>query len=292
MAAVDELLNPGISNWTWDLTSTHAYSKTNCQREFYFIHIFLVYCVFWSGVAAALVRLIPPLKWTHPWFGRLYIACMLLSTASAMLIHNIGLPLFVVLAFCWVLFGMVGGWFVIKLHENKLHDQALTLVESRLKELPSDKPISEAIAEAKGEICQAKTLSQRMWSYKAMHGILMAVSWANIGGRVVVTGINDEFTCFTYPSYKSVTSTQYVEFDNAGKGIQLIEFDDPKYDKLPWGALGTVGWTIMGSVGPVGIATGVGIVYSQWAAQQENGLVGAKSSSRRGAPLVEMSSGG
>jgi hypothetical protein len=50
------------------------------------------------------------------------------------------------------------------------------------------------IAAEKGRIAAAKTFQQRLFSLKALHGILMFTSWINIAGRIFASDQSGDFT--------------------------------------------------------------------------------------------------
>jgi hypothetical protein len=56
----------------------------------------------------------------------------------------------------------------------------------------------------KGAIIAERSVWQRFFSLKALHGILMFTSWINIVGRIFASNQSGDFTCHTYPVYKQV----------------------------------------------------------------------------------------
>lgn len=260
-------------NSTVDLTYTYHMSKYSCVREFYYIHMFMVYVVFIAGILCFLTRLWAPIKFLHPWFGKLYVSGMIIATACSMLIHNEGLPTGVVVSFVVCLFSMCFGYLVIKLHENQMMDKALRLVGEWTRSGKIDPAVygvEKAIKEAKGVIALSKDAMERVISLKAAHGLLMLMSWFNIAGRIGVTSINPEFTCFSYPGYKPRNATEYntVGMNLEYQPLQLLPLESPTYGDSPW-AYREGTWAIMISLGPISIGVLIGIIYSYAAAAME-----------------------
>merc|ERR1719414_546034 len=99
--------------------------------------------------------------------------------------------------------------------------------------------LEEAIGQAKQKISMEKSMGERFKSYKALHGILMTLSWFNIAGRIWATSIPNDFTCYTYPVYKPVTTDRYVTagMELGDKPLMLVEQDDPREKGAPWRAM-------------------------------------------------------
>lgn len=265
-------------NALYDLTYTYHYSKYSCIRWMYFTHIGLCHMVYWVGILCFLTRVVPQIKWTHAFLGRVYVTGMLLATASAMVIHNTGLPLGVLVAFIWVLGGMTLGWFLIKIHQNQMLDDGLALVETWVKEdKMGGRTLRKALDDAKAHIAMAKTWVQRMVSYKAAHGVLMLLSWFNIAGRVWATPFDTDFTCYTYPVYKPRNVSYYFDltryYQNTSEP-QLVQFANPN-GELFWTTMpgGEAGWMAALFFSPVLIGLLIGYFYSKFAASRENKIV-------------------
>jgi hypothetical protein len=295
-----------MADWAWedlrgdnatvDLSYTYHMSKYSCVAEFFYIHVFLNYVIYIGGIFCFLTRLIPRLKWMHAFLGRVYISAMALSTVAALLIHNTGLALGVLLAFAWVLSGMIFGWFIIKQHQNQMTTLGLELVDQWLKEdKMAGRSLKVALADAKEQITRAKTWVQRFISYKAAHGILMTLSWFNIAGRFMATGAPEmEFTCYTYPVYKQVNAPIYrTKGDNwASKSLveRLLPLESEKggagrnFPGQEWGFFAMLFFF------PVISATLFGIVFSKWAAGRERENL-KKDQDERGMQLVDAAIG-
>jgi hypothetical protein len=210
-----------------------------------------------SGILGFITRLVPKLKWTHIYVGRLYIVSMLWATATSLLIHNTGLPLGVLISFIWVLSGLVIGWVVINFHQVILYKKAVAHVESKLA-AGTKVGLAAMIQEAKDSIQARKTFYERLFSLKTLHGVLMFTSWINIAGRVFVTPINYDFECFTYPAYKPINTS---ENQGLNQPLKLVPEADPAYNRLPW-ANSEARWGVMLSVGPMAAAFIFGAIYA------------------------------
>ena len=224
------ITNPSFSNPNY----TFHYDKYSCIREFYFIHVTFCYLVFISGLFCLITRLIPKLGYLHVWFGRAYILSMLWATATSLLIHNTGLPLAVLLSFVWVLLGLSVGWIAIKVHELEMNKLANTSLKNVILKtgIDQDADLGRLLIQQKIQIAGAKTFRARVFSYKALHGLVMFVSWFNIVGRIFASDQSGNFTCHTYPVYKPIDSK--TEGNYSGKPLTFVPERNPKYDKLPW----------------------------------------------------------
>lgn len=231
------------------LGSTWHLSKLTCLREAYFVHVILCWLVFLAGIGAMVSRVIPQIKWTHAWFGRAYIIFMLWNTASSLLIHNTGLPYNTLILFSVLMIEIATAWPIIKLHQSKIDQKALIQAGAQLAKapLPEGKTLEGVIKQAKMEIVNKKTCFQRFFSYKALHGILMVMSWGSIAGRIFASNQSGDFQCHTYPVYKPINAMAGPTkgMDLAGQPLELVPRIDPRYDRLPWAAIGEVTWSIM-----------------------------------------------
>lgn len=266
-------------NATVDLTYTYHMGKFSCIYEFYFIHIWLNRVIYYGGMVCFLSRLVPQLKFMHAFMGRVYISAMVLSTAAAMVIHNTGLALGVLVAFVWVLGGMILGWFIIQLHQNQMNSLAIDLVDKWIKENTlGGRSLAEALNEAKMQVSKAKTWTQRFVSYKAAHGILMTLSWFNIAGRFWASEVDTEFACYTYPYYKGVESPIYrtkgIDFASMPAADRLVPLEDEsriglgrQFPGKEWGWMAILGTT------PVLISLIIGFAFSKWAAARERNML-------------------
>ncbi|KAJ3412657.1 hypothetical protein HDV05_000407 [Chytridiales sp. JEL 0842] len=266
----------------FDLTFTYAESKYSCLKSMYIAHVFFCYVVFLSGIFCMITRVIPYVKWTHIWWGKIYIMGMLLATATSMLIHNTGLPLGVLFSFIWVIGGLCVGWVVISFHQWILQTRAVANVESFLHttqqgRLEPGQRLGDLIAQEKGKIIERRTFKEKMLSYKALHGIVMFLSWVNIAGRIFVTPIDPSgFTCHTYPVYKPGYSLSSKDT------LTAVPSYNPLYPRQPWANReGT--WMVMLFFGPVVAAIIVGAIYSYFAVRRVN---------MKNAATVEMKEGG
>jgi hypothetical protein len=235
MDALDSKLN---------LDFTYHFDKYSCIRQMYFIHLFFSYVVSISGFCAILSRLINRYRHTHVWFGRTYILSMLWCSATAMLIHNTGLPLAVLISFLWVLIGLTFGWITIIFHQDKINRKTIENSNKHLQRLLNGDvyDLEHLIYSEKMAIARNKTSLERFFSLKALHGILMVSSWMSIVGRLFFSNQSGDFTCHTYPVYKQVEFPQYG--GQFYKNLTFVPIHDPNFDKLPW-SFSPVLWSVM-----------------------------------------------
>jgi hypothetical protein len=260
---MNTLLNPYL---------TYHFDKVSCMRGAYFAHVTFAYLMFLAGIAAFVTRLVPALKWTHAWFGRAYIIFMLWATATSLIIHNSGLPAATLISFVWSLGGLTISWVIIKFHERSMHRQALANVQKNVAVNGLQGSLEQMIAAEMDRLAASKTFLQRFFSLKALHGILMFVSWINIAGRIFATRLSGDFTCHTYPVYKPLDT-----LDN--DQLILIPTHDPNYSRLPWAKLGLAKWGVVMLLAPLFGAALVGAAYS---------LVAARVASRRSKPSQQV----
>merc|ERR1712150_461721 len=99
--------------------------------------------------------------------------------------------------------------------------------------------------------------SERIFSLKSIHGILLFSSWFSLAGRIFASNLSGDFTCHTYPVYKPIDTP---EFQGKGKNWTLVPEENPNYADLPW-ANGEVEWTFMMIGISYGIAIAIGIAF-------------------------------
>jgi len=100
----DSLYSPDFTYQTDHLT---------CIKSAFAAHLIFSYLLTFTGLVAMISRVIPKIRWMHPWFGKTYIVLMIWTIASSLLIHNEGIPPAVIGSFIWVLGGLTVAWFVI-----------------------------------------------------------------------------------------------------------------------------------------------------------------------------------
>lgn len=266
----------------------------------YYVHTGLAYTIYYLGYLCFASRVVPQMKFAHAFLGRLYMTAMLFATAAAMVIHNTGIALGILLALVWALAGMTLGWFVIKLHQNNMLNGALAMVDTWIEAgTLGSRKLETAIAEAKQQISMAKTMGQRFKSSKSLHGILMTLSWFNIAGRIWATSVPDYFTCYTYPVYKPVNTTRYATagMNLEGQPLKLVEQDDPRAVGAPWRRMpgAELGWAAILFTTPIVLSMIVGLTYSHFAAKSERARLVDDPDSKKpdsGLPLTERAAGG
>eukprot|EP01125_Pyxidicula_operculata_P019634 TRINITY_DN7127_c0_g2_i1.p1 TRINITY_DN7127_c0_g2~~TRINITY_DN7127_c0_g2_i1.p1 ORF type:complete len:187 (-),score=9.44 TRINITY_DN7127_c0_g2_i1:57-617(-) len=144
--------------------------------------------------------------------------------ASSLLIHNAGLPLPIIVFFVLLMLSLSIGWLVIKLHSQNMEEEAFKRV-NELIQTQKVTDVAESFMEQKMKIANEKTFTQRLFSYKALHGILMVFSWYQMLGRTLVTNPYPGPGCFTYPAFKSSSDEAVflpaVDPDYAFNGTEL-----------------------------------------------------------------------
>ncbi|KAJ3414981.1 hypothetical protein HDV05_005812 [Chytridiales sp. JEL 0842] len=255
------------------LRFTFAESKYSCIEEFYYVHIVTVYIIFLSGIGCMITRVIPSIKWTHIWFGKIYIISMLISTACSLLIHNTGLPTGVIISFAWVMSGLSLGWLAIGAHQAIIAKKAAENVEKAIEtnggRLEPGQKLFDLINAEKGAIIERRTLYQRLVSWKAAHGLLMFLSWFNIAGRIFITRFST-FTCHTQPVYKPVYSKGNPDF------LVPVPTVDPNYKRTPW-ADAEGRWAAITFFGPMVAGLLVGVAVAWWGVRKAQAQNGGKS---------------
>ena len=214
------------------------------------------YLIFLTGLGAMVTRLFPKYHWLHNWLGKFYIMFMLWGTATAMIIHNTGLPVGVLLSFLWVNIGLSVGWIAITVHMNRRRSK-----KSPNQSSEADNEDSIAAAPGTPEKSRWRKIWDRMTTLKAFHGCIMFVSWINVAGRVFATPGLGQFDCYTYPVYKPLKSVHFTPTttDNV-TDITFVPFLDPNYKRLPWANF-EGGWAALMLLGMYALAFLVGWVY-------------------------------
>ena len=222
-----------------DFSYTFHNSKLSCSKDFFVAHIFFAYLVAFTGIAAFVTRLIPRFNWLHLWFGRAYILAMFWATGTSMMIHNTGLPVGVLWSFLWVGLGITFGWLVITIHQKNRTRRG--------------KNVDQANEEPQTRTKWQKILD-RMLTLKAVHGVLMWVSFINILGRIFATPGLSKFECHTYPVYKPISGHHH------NGTVTYVPGQDPVYGRLPW-AYNEGGWAAGMGLGMATLGIAVGFIY-------------------------------
>lgn len=80
-----------------------------------------------------------------------------------------------------------------------------------------------------------KINSHTRW-VRITHGALMVTSWVGIAGRIFNYNTGKDFTCYTYPVFKS--------------NLTLLPASDPNYDRMPWANKEIWEWGLPLLIGP------------------------------------------
>jgi hypothetical protein len=241
------------------LDYTYSLDRLSCVREIYFLHIMFAYLVFLTGLFCLLSRLLPFLHKWHAFSGRLYILSMIWCMGSSLLVHNVGLPVGVLVSFFIVLVGLTLGWGCVKLHQAHVQEEVMKRVVEKMVAHEGVGELAKVVHETRREILTERTVAERLISYKAAHGALMFMSWINIAGRIFASNQSGDFTCYTYPVYKQLDS---AKFDGLNKTLTYVPIEDASYGSMPWAA-SLAGWGIGLSIGPLVGAFAVGAVVAQ-----------------------------
>ncbi len=227
---VETGVQPDPYDTTLDPNFTYHWDKISCMKGAYFAHVVFSYLILFSGIGCFLTRIVPPqYKYLHLWFGRAYWMSMLWCTATSLVIHNSGLPPAVLLSFIWVLSFMCIGWVAANFHQMAMEKQAMANVQAQINATGLRGDLRQMIAEEKGRIIKNRTFMQRFFSWKTFHGVVMFTSWINIAGRIPVSNQTGNFTCHTYPVWKTLNTTHGG--DHLADGGTLLPFHDPKYNR-------------------------------------------------------------
>jgi hypothetical protein len=237
---------------------TWSMDKLSCWRPMYFAHVVFCYFVALAGVGCMVTRLWPgpPHLQLHRWFGFAYIVSMLWAMGTSLIIHNTGLPPAVLVSFVWVLGGLTIGWMVIRLHDNKMNAAAFELAKDDIASGASrGMTLDEVLAQHKRTVATKKSFAQSFFSYRMVHASFMFTSWLNIAGRIFASDQSGDFTCYTVPAYKPI-STEHGDFTGNAQ-LQMVSPYNPNFSKLPWAKTGLLMWGVLLSVFPVLAAAGI-----------------------------------
>eukprot|EP01124_Arcella_intermedia_P011363 TRINITY_DN1776_c0_g1_i1.p1 TRINITY_DN1776_c0_g1~~TRINITY_DN1776_c0_g1_i1.p1 ORF type:complete len:257 (+),score=38.76 TRINITY_DN1776_c0_g1_i1:73-843(+) len=240
---------------TYSLTFTKSYSKISCVAEVYPLHILFAYLLVLCGALALLSRVVPVLLPYHVWFGRFFMIFMYWAMASSLLIHNNGLPLPIIIFFIFMLVSLSIGWVVIKIHSSRT-DQAVFERLDALSSQPTSS-FSQLYKEEKEKYVSSKSFKERLISWKALHGFLMAFAWYQMLGRTMVTNPVPGPGCWTYPAYKS----------DDGIAVFVPEVDP---DYAFQNSEGT--FVALVSVPAILLFIGIGITFSWWGGRKVNNV--------------------
>jgi hypothetical protein len=222
------------------LDYTYSLDRLSCVREMYFIHVTFAYLVVFAGIGCMVCRAYSPWRQWHAIFGRVYILCMLWCMGTSLLIHNVGLPVGVLISFLFVLLGLTVGWACIVIHKIQ-------------------NPIPYHYCYYQDTKQQKPTAS--MFTLKAAHGIFMFMTWFNIVGRLFASNQSGDFSCHTYPVYKQLDS---AKFKGLHANLTFVPIQDPDFDRMPWAA-SLAGWSVGISLGPLLFAFCIGSWWVSYA---------------------------
>lgn len=240
------------------LDYTYSLDRLSCARMAYFVHITFAYLVFFSGLACFAARVYPHLHPWHAMFGRLYILCMLWCMATSLIVHNVGLPVGVLVSFFIVLMGLSLGWGCIKIHQGNVQAKTMRRVDDMWEKGTTEPQKPSALMHtARQSIFKNRSIRERILSFKAAHGALMFMSWVNIAGRLFSSNQSGNFTCHTYPVYKQLDS---AKFSGLSQSLTYVPIKETNSSKLPWSD-SLIGWGLEMSVVPFAGSLLIGLMF-------------------------------
>jgi hypothetical protein len=186
------------------------------------------------------------------------------STASSLLIHNTGIPIVQIFSINWILLGITFGWLAIKSYELRLVRQAAFAVQTRISKLglSGKDNLLNMINKEKGVIEAHQSFAARITSNKAVHGILMALSWANIAMRFASGSGFQSFSCNTFPAWKPLNGM------SSPRNITMVPEIDPEYGNKPW-AGNEYSWVTFQLLFPLCLASLLGSIVAFYESRRE-----------------------
>lgn len=240
-------MNFSVSDPFYSPDITYSYDKVSCVRTMYYAHVTFCYLMFLSGLAAFVTRVkYFRLKRWHVWCGRCYILSIVWATASSLVIHNTGLPPATLISFIFVLGGVSIGWIAILIHRSNVQALAMVNAQNDIKVNGLNGDLKDLVSRKMEDLLEKRTFLQRVFSLKTLHVAVMFTSWINIAGRIFASDQSVDFTCYTYPVYKPLNTSQ---FQGANKNLTLVPTADPNYARLPW-SKGLIVWGLQLSLVP------------------------------------------
>jgi hypothetical protein len=182
------------------------------------------------------------------------MTCMILLMATGLVINNTGLPAAVLLSLCWVVGGMVAGWFAIVVYQMNMWNEGIASAQEQVHNNPrlDEQWLFKLIESCKREIVQGRTWIQECCTFKFLHSLCMIWSLCNIAGRLQFSPPYEEYKCHTYPMLKKVVD-----------GKQCVQIHDPNSSDYPWVQYGMLGWLCFTVAAPLALA---GVLFlTAWA---------------------------
>eukprot|EP00808_Paulinella_micropora_P011739 g48493.t1 len=131
-----------------------------------------------------ITRLTERFKWTHVWWGRIFMLGYYYASWTSILIYKQGLPR-AILVFMTIMFNALAiGWLAIKFHSGGNMEE------------------------------QGRDWKQRLFSLKALHGVCMFIAWYQMAGRAFVTNPFHQYQCDTIPVYKNDPNRMPIQQDD------------------------------------------------------------------------------
>lgn len=166
----------------YTLDYTYAHSAYSCVAFVFPIHLMFAYFLDIFGILCFITRVFERYKKWHWICGRIYLLSLLWCVGSALLIHNHGTNMIILIAMLCMIIATTIGYSAITLHKYN-----------------------------KPEVDVHKNAYQRFFSWKTLHGVCMAFAWWTSFGRTLTHRPLQWTKCYTQPALKFPNGTiEYV----------------------------------------------------------------------------------
>eukprot|EP01108_Squamamoeba_japonica_P009365 TRINITY_DN86_c0_g1_i1.p1 TRINITY_DN86_c0_g1~~TRINITY_DN86_c0_g1_i1.p1 ORF type:complete len:197 (+),score=20.68 TRINITY_DN86_c0_g1_i1:394-984(+) len=176
--------------------------------------------------------------------------------ASSLLIFTSGLPRPIIFFFVVMLVSMTIAFVAIRVAQTRFAAACLEHADQMNAQSTTKQTIVEKVAEAKRDLLQRpKTIKERLFSLKSLHGFFMTLAWYQMSGRAFVT---DPFAswhgCSSYPAFKDQTGA-----------VHLMPEVDPNY-AFQGTEVAFAGGVTIGAIVMIG---GVGVIWAVVATRRQ-----------------------
>jgi hypothetical protein len=133
------------------------------------MHITAAYLIVAAGLLAMFSRVIPFMRPWHAFFGKLYLIFMFWAMGTALVVHNVGLALPIIISFLYLLSGITIGLPAIHFHKKRFETELWHRIQSRLSDAVDSKDNLDILEIRNQEIAALandKTFAQRFFSLK------------------------------------------------------------------------------------------------------------------------------
>ena len=270
----------------YDPSRTEAFGKISCLQWVFPVHLFFTFSIVILGLIAMVLRLdcLKAHRWLHPWCGRFTIISLMGAMFSALLIHNEGLPIGVIVNFTVALVCIAVAWIAIVIQEQRWHEAGLTRAVNNSK--------TEEYQQQAKIHWSGMTYREKFFSLVTLHGTLMFTGWFQFFGRFfylivlgssyghhyVNVGGSFSFTCYTYPMYKQKQVSNYIFCNDTQTNKAWNACNKEGYcpvhventNVMPWDPedLGILNWVLLLVVVPFLISL---FVFWKWVPRNNRG---------------------